>query len=53
MVGEVVAKYEGHTYDIPDLWVAGFMMQHPGLTIPEVVVWWHTQEQWAEQERPS
>jgi hypothetical protein len=49
----MIARYKGRTYDIPDLWVAGFMQGHPGLTFEEVVAWWHEQTLLGEAEEAA
>jgi hypothetical protein len=56
-----LATYNGRTYDIPDIWLAGFCQSrytpgHPtlaGATILEAVAWWAWQEELKEREEQN
>lgn len=32
------ATYEGRTYEIPEIWIAGFC--HHGATVHDAIIWW-------------
>jgi hypothetical protein len=34
---------DGHTYEIPEMWLAGFCRTN-GCTVPDAFAWWHEQE---------
>ena len=48
----VKAKYAGITYEIPDIWIAGFCHGR-GRTLLDAIRWWHEQAEmeksWREQ----
>ena len=37
-------KYKGEEYDIPELWISGFLCVRPGLTLIDAIKHWHEQE---------
>lgn len=45
----LTAQFEGRTYEIPEMWVAGFCRE--GNTVEEAVAYWHTQTILGEHER--
>lgn len=44
------ATYNGRTYEIPEIWLAGFLQTWPGATILLAVKWWAYQTELAERE---
>lgn len=49
------ATIDGVTYEIPEIWVAGFCLAVPGRparTVLDAVQWWHAQRVMALNDRP-
>lgn len=45
----ITAKVDGRTYQIPGMWLAGFLRGRRGATVQDAVLWWHEQELMAEE----
>ena len=51
MSRKLTATVDGETYEIPEIWIAGFCQTHRTRTTEDAVMYWHWQSQLAKADQ--